>query len=151
MKKLLISLLVLVATSVQAESDSPKDLDCDNAYTTLDINRCMAQEVKAAQEVMDTYLQAVLKHKANKFEFDEDTSRSKRLLDEIQASQKQWEAYAKALCDAVYTDWEDGSIRTVMSLSCHKQQIEQRTHDLWNYFLTFMDSSEPVLPEPKFE
>ncbi|TLT06615.1 DUF1311 domain-containing protein [Aliarcobacter thereius] len=146
---LAVLLFVFPVASVQAASNSPQDLDCDNAYTTLDINRCMAQEVKAAKEVMDTYLQAVLKHKANKFEFDEDTSRSKRLLDEIQASQKQWEAYAKALCDAVYTDWEGGSIRTVMSLSCQKQQIQQRTHDLWNYFLISMESGEPLLPEPK--
>lgn len=142
-------LFIFPAASVQAASNSPQDLDCDKAYTTLDINRCMAQEVKAAKEVMDTYLQAVLKHKANWF--GEDTNRSKRLLDEIQASQTQWQAYAKALCDAVYTNWEDGSIRTYMSLSCHKQQIQQRTHDLWKYFLTFMDSSDPVLPEPKFE
>src|SRR5690606_41644836 len=56
--------------------------------------------------------------------------------------------YANAHCGTIYTMWREGTIRGVMSISCKTKLIRKRTHELWSDFLTYMDSTEPVLPEP---
>ena len=53
--------------------------------------------------------------------------------------------------DSVYTQWRDGAIRGIMAISCKTKLTKQRTHDLWENFLTYMDSTPPVLPEPSVE
>jgi uncharacterized protein YecT (DUF1311 family) len=54
-------------------------------------------------------------------------------------------------CAAVYSLWREGSIRGLMHNQCMLQQTRQRTHDVWQVYLTSMDNSTPVLPEPAVE
>ncbi|MDE0552455.1 hypothetical protein OU793_24315, partial [Vibrio sp. VP6] len=61
------------------------------------------------------------------------------------------QAYMSSHCDSVYTQWRDGTIRGVMAISCKTKLTKQRTHELWENFLTYMDSTPPVLPEPSVE
>lgn len=70
------------------------------------------------------------------------------LVASIQQAQESWEGYRQAHCDAVYTQWRDGTIRGVMSLSCKKQLTQARTHTLWESFLVTMEGGS-LLPEPK--
>lgn len=69
------------------------------------------------------------------------------LVASIQQAQESWEDYRQAHCDAMYTQWRDGTIRGVMSLSCKKQLTQARIHTLWESFLVTMEG-EPLLPEP---
>ena len=132
--------MVLVSLSWSAVADD-EALDCNNVMNTLDINRCVAIELEAAEEVLTHYLETSIEHNAGDPE----------LVDAITAAQKQWQAYATAHCGAVYTQWREGTIRGVMGITCRTRLTKQRTHDVWQDFLTYMDSTPPVLPEPSVE
>lgn len=135
MNKYLIAGLALLSSSALSASAG---IDCQNARTTIDINQCAAIELESAQAQLAEYLQASFEHHADDPE----------LVAAIKAAQKDWQAYLAAHCDAVYTQWRDGTIRGVMSLSCKTQLTQQRTYEVWANFLTYMDSTPPVLPEP---
>lgn len=134
MKKGWIIMLALLALSASAAETT----DCSKAYTTIEINQCAATELGVAQEAMQRYFDASLKHN----DFDAE------LVAAIKAAQSNWEKYYNAHCDSVYTQWREGTVRTVMALSCQTKLTRQRTHELWANFLTYMDSTQPVLPEP---
>ncbi|WP_432452422.1 MULTISPECIES: lysozyme inhibitor LprI family protein [unclassified Agarivorans] len=120
-------------------SATEQTIDCEKAYSTLDINYCAGIELDLAEQQMQRYLATSLKHNEDDPE----------LLDAIKLAQQDWRKYYKSHCDSVYTQWREGSIRGVMALSCKTKLTKLRTHQLWENFLTYMDSTPPVLPEPK--
>lgn len=134
MKKLIF--LIYVIYSSFAVSD---EIDCNNIISTLDINYCAGIELNKAELEMTTYL-AKSKEK---------NSYDKELITAIDKAQQAWKVYIKAHCDSIYTMWREGSIRGVMSLNCKTKLTKQRTHEIWSNFLTYMDSTPAVLPEPK--
>ncbi|WP_086774222.1 lysozyme inhibitor LprI family protein [Vibrio coralliirubri] len=137
MKKL-ISALIALCFSFSALADDGV-VDCENAMNTIEINQCAAIELESAQAELDKYLAASFEHNAYDAE----------LVASIKKAQESWQVYMTAHCDSVYTQWRDGSIRGVMALSCKTRLTKQRTHKVWANFLTYMDSTPPVLSEPK--
>lgn len=135
MKKWLLILLATLSLSAVADDEA---LDCNNIRNTPDTNRCAAIELEAAEDVLTHYLETSIEHNASDPE----------LVDAIKVAQKQWQAYAGAHCGSVYTQWRDGTIRGVMGITCRTRLTKQRTHDVWQDFLTYMDSTPPILPEP---
>ncbi|PTO97130.1 hypothetical protein CWO08_05230 [Vibrio sp. 10N.286.48.B8] len=133
-----IALLLLTYFSGLAHAGEDA-VDCDNAMNTLEINHCAALELESAQVELDKYLAASFEHNAEDNE----------LVGAIKVAQESWKAYMTTHCDSVYTQWRDGSIRGLMALSCKTKLTKQRTHEVWENFLTYMDSTPPVLPEPK--
>ncbi|WP_417526981.1 lysozyme inhibitor LprI family protein [Marinomonas shanghaiensis] len=133
-------LALFTALSLSVAASEPT-LDCENAITTLDINQCAAQDLQTANTVMHTYLKTSYQH--NKHDPE--------LIEAIKLAQKDWQNYMASHCDSVYTQWRDGTIRGVMAISCKTKLTKQRTHEIWQNFLTYMDSTPPVLPEPKDE
>lgn len=125
------------AVMAMAEESS---LDCDNAMTTLEINQCAAMQLESAQTELSQYVEASVSHHADNSE----------LVAAIEDSQQAWEAYVAAQCDAVHAQWSEGSIRGMMALTCKTELTQQRTHTVWAAFLTTMDDTPPVLPEPSF-
>ncbi|NOH94374.1 DUF1311 domain-containing protein [Vibrio sp. AIC-3] len=133
----LISALIAVCFSFSALAYEGV-VDCENAMNTIEINHCAAIELESAQAELDKYLAASFEHNA----YDA------QLVASIKKAQESWQAYMTAHCDSAYTQWRDGSIRGVMALSCKTTLTKQRTHEVWANFLTYMDSTPPVLPEP---
>lgn len=136
MGKYLVLLLACFPVSLPAEEP-----DCEKAMTTLDINYCAGLEQEAAEQEMQRYLEKSLERHSDDTE----------LVAAIKQAQEAWQAYANAHCDSIYTMWREGTIRGVLSISCKTKLIRKRTHELWSDFLTYMDSTEPVLPEPARE
>ncbi|ERM57446.1 lysozyme inhibitor LprI family protein [Vibrio cyclitrophicus] len=136
MKKVLSAVLLTCVPLLVSASDDA--IDCENAMTTLEINQCASISLESAQLELDQYLEASFKHNA----YDEE------LVNSIKVAQDSWQAYMTAHCDSVYTQWRDGSIRGLMALSCKTELTKKRTHEVWGNFLTYMDSTPPVLPEP---
>lgn len=134
----LISALIAVCFTFSALADEGV-VDCENAMNTIEINHCAAIELESAQAELDKYLAASFEHNVYDAE----------LVASIKKAQESWQAYMTAHCDSVYTQWRDGSIRGIMALSCKTTLTKQRTHEVWANFLTYMDSTPPVLPEPK--
>jgi len=137
MKKVLTVVLLTCLPLLASASDDA--IDCENAMNTIEINQCAAIELVSAQAELDKYLTASFEHNA----YDAD------LVASIKKAQESWQAYMSAHCSSVYTQWRDGSIRGLMALSCKTTLTKQRTHEVWANFLTYMDSTPPVLPEPK--
>ncbi|PTP79708.1 lysozyme inhibitor LprI family protein [Vibrio splendidus] len=137
MKKVLTVVLLTCLPLLASASDDV--IDCENAMNTLEINHCAAIELETAQAELDKYLAASFEHN----DYDAE------LVASIKKAQESWQAYMSAHCNSVYTQWRDGSIRGLMALSCKTTLTKQRTHEVWVNFLTYMDSTPPVLPEPK--
>ena len=115
------------------------DFDCDKAISTIEINYCAGVELENSTLKMNTYLTKSKEH----------NSYDSELIKSIDVAQKAWSSYAEAHCDSIYTQWRDGTIRGVMHLSCKTKITKQRTYEIWANFLTYMDSTPPVLPEPE--
>ena len=137
MKKVLTVVLLTCLPLLASASDDA--IDCENAMNTIEINQCAAIELESAQAELDKYLAASFEHN----DYDAE------LVASIKKAQESWQAYMSAHCNSVYTQWRDGSIRGLMALSCKTTLTKQRTHEVWANFLTYMDSTPPVLPEPK--
>lgn len=128
--------LIVVLLSCVCNAD---EIDCDNAITTYDMNRCAAKEVEAAEILLEQYL------KKAKEKFADDSA----VFKSIENGQGAWLTYRKTHCDSVREVWSGGTIRGVMTSGCKLQLTKERTHTIWADYLTYMDSTPPLLPEPK--
>ena len=137
MKKLWMISVLLVPGLAMATTPTTK-INCDDAYSTLEINQCAADKFDAADQQLQVYLTKSIQQ----------NSTDKALVDAIEIAQKQWLQYRQAECNAVYTQWQQGTIRGVMTLSCKLALTQQRTLTVWENYLRPMDSSEAVLPKP---
>ncbi len=45
--------------------------------------------------------------------------------------------------------WAQGSVRGAMAGYCLLKQTRRRTYDLWDAYVTYVDTTPPILPEPK--
>lgn len=133
-------LLACLPLAVCAASDSSEDA-CAGAITTLAINQCAQAQVQQAEGQMETYLAAA----RNRYAEDS------QALGALQAAQQRWSAFRQAHCDAVYALWREGSIRGLMHSQCMRQQTRQRSHDIWQVYLTSMEGGPPLLPDPLVE
>ncbi|MEL1251743.1 DUF6265 family protein [Aurantiacibacter gilvus] len=111
---------------------------CPDAMTTVDLDQCHVEVLARAEEQRATYLAAALEQYADEPD----------VADRIRASDEAFTAYRDAECGAVLQKWIDGTIRGIMTLSCRIDMTDARTHLLWENWLTYQDSSPPVLPEP---
>ncbi|MEM0981592.1 MAG: lysozyme inhibitor LprI family protein [Cyanobacteria bacterium P01_H01_bin.58] len=128
----------MLSQPVLAQSAYAQEIDCDQAITTIEVNHCAALELEAAETVMAEYLQASQDRYAHDV----------IVIQAIDTTQKAWLIYRAAHCDSVFEVWRTGTIRTLMWLECSTELTQQRTFDLWHSFLTYADSTPPLLPEP---
>lgn len=111
---------------------------CPEAETTRAIADCLIGLSQQADEQMQHYLsEAKARHNDDK-----------KLIELIDVSQKAWLDYQESHCSAVYQYWHDGSIRFIMHPQCLIYTTKARSYDIWREYLTYSDSTPPILPEP---
>jgi uncharacterized protein YecT (DUF1311 family) len=120
---------------------NPQERLCDDSGTTVAVNACLAEKLKRADGRLHRYLQAALDRYLHEDE------RAVRLG--IESSQDAFETYRAIECRTMFEDWKDGTIRTSMELGCKIGLTDERTHDVWSHWLRHLDSTPPILPEPK--
>lgn len=125
--------------SFRRMSTAPEISRCPDAMTTLQINVCLGELLEEAENRQVIYRQAAIEKNAERLE----------LTEAILASDEAFNTYRERECDAVYADWAGGSIRYTMALSCKIDLTDRRTHRIWENWLTYMDSTPPILPEPQ--
>ncbi len=113
---------------------------CDGS-TTRDVEQCLAADLKRADAELNRYYAAATKRLAKQ----QDTA----ALAKLRAAERVWIAYRDAECDAVYESWGQGTIRGAMSLGCRINLTKSRTATIWRNWLTYADSTPPILPEPR--
>ena len=129
-------LLAMAMLSLQPEGVKP---DCGG--NTLEMNACFANKLTASEQRLAKYKAAALAR------FSDDGESAVRLG--IEASSSAFESYRKIECDTVLENWKDGTIRGLMTLSCQITLTDERTHTIWANWLQYMDSTPPILPDPK--
>jgi len=130
MKKLL---LLSFITSIYAQT-----LDCKNASTTYNTMDCLKINIIEAETVLNHYFTESKKRYAN------DT----KLISLMNESQKRWLSYRESECSAVYQMWIEGSIRVIVAGNCRLNMTKKRTHEIWETYLTYQDSTPPILKNP---
>ena len=108
--------------------------------TTRDVEQCLAAGLARADAELNRYYAATVARLTR----DGDTTS----LAKLRASERAWIAYRDAECDAVYDWWKGGTIRGTMSLECRTSITKARTLEVWRNWLTFADTTPPVLPRP---
>ena len=68
---------------------------------------------------------------------------------ELRDAQRAWIKYRDSESGAVFTSWYPGSIARTMAADCSDRLTRARTHAIWAHWLTFADSTPPILPEPQ--
>lgn len=136
MKKSALIFLVLLAVKSQAHPLAVSG--CDGLETTRALSECRAKQLEAADAKLEKYL-AAARERARQFDLNA------ALIDEEQAA---WAAYRSKHCGNVYEFWRMGTIRYEMSATCTLQVTQERTADVWRAYLTYLDSTPPVLPDP---
>ena len=131
MKKLL--LLSLFITSIYAQT-----LDCKNTNTTYNTMDCLKINILEAETVLNKYFTESKKRYAY------DT----KLISLMDESQKKWLSYRESECSAVYQMWIEGSIRVIVAGNCRLDMTKKRTHEIWETYLTYQDSTPPILKNP---
>lgn len=134
-----VSALSVGSATVQ---DEYPDLDCANAGSTMEQNICAGREVQALEQNLRHYTDT-----AYKVLREQPDSDPEPLIAEISESETLWKAYVESACGAVYTYWQQGTIRTVMGASCQMELIRERTHYIWREYLVSMEGLAR-LPEP---
>jgi uncharacterized protein YecT (DUF1311 family) len=136
-------MLLLIAFAAAAISAAPDDIKPDCSGSTPEMNACVLEKLDRAEKRLNAYLQkAMERHTSNDGKFDS-------VALGIQAAQTAFEAYRDIECNSVLEDFKDGTIRGIMTLGCQLDLTNERTHTVWNNWLQYMDSTPPVLPDPK--
>ena len=132
-----------VETFQLACRDNPK-------ITTIDMNNCIADKVDQIKAIQTRYEEAARNRVASGLDDPASHDHAQKTLDAYDAESKAWGELRVKATDATYTDWEEGSIRNIMSAQREIEIRGLRIHDLWLNWLQYMDSTPSVLPEPKF-
>ena len=108
--------------------------------TTPDVERCLAADLARADAELNRYYAAATARLVN--------DRQTAAITQLRASERAWVAYRDAECDAIYKRWSDGTIRGAMALGCRTRVTRARTLAIWRNWLTYPDSTPPLLPRP---
>lgn len=129
--------LLAVLTLVSADHD-PKPACARD--TTLEVERCLGQELTQEDDQRARYYAAALKRLRDGHEPD--------VASELAGSERQWLAYRHAECGAVFDNWASGTIRVAKELQCETDLTRARTLAIWKNWLTYADNTPPILPRP---
>lgn len=111
---------------------------CDG--TTRDVETCLGREIERSDAELNRYYAAAVKRLT-------DTGQTAALA-RLRASERAWIRYRNAECDAVWEYWSKGSIRGTFSADCRIRLTRDRTMAIWRNWLTYVDSTPPLLPRP---
>ena len=115
--------------------------------STREMNECGAQILQKADEERARYLAAAVATMADRSEADVEMRPD--LQEDMAASDEKFTAYREAECGALYDRAIMGSIRNIEYLACSIILTRERTHTIWRHWLTYPDSTPPILPEPR--
>ena len=131
-------MLSLLALSMIASS-SPSSAPCPGT-NTIEVNACLAARFGEADADLNRYYgMAVRRVRKEGGAFV-----AKGLIQ----AERSWLSYRNSECGAVFEKYRDGTIRTSMEIGCRTRLTRLRTYVIWRNWLTYPDSTPPLLPRP---
>ena len=128
--------------------DSNGPLACDRDGSMYEMKACAADDLEREQTRMRQYIE-VAEGRARRL--DEGSLRygpQTRRAAWLSESQEAWQAYADARCQGVFEATSGGTMGGLGYAWCLIDLARRRTHDIWSDYLTYSDSTPPILPEP---
>ncbi|NJC37044.1 uncharacterized protein YecT (DUF1311 family) [Xanthomonas arboricola] len=133
--RLLFVLLMLPGSSSLHAAELCRDLQ-----TTPESNACWNEQVGIAQARLDDYLATAR---------DRAVSTLGIAADAFDNAQTAWTTYRDLQCGNVQTRWRDATVRPAKVARCIVDLDDQRAHDLWKHYLTYIDRTPSIRPEPE--
>jgi uncharacterized protein YecT (DUF1311 family) len=124
---------------VMIVSASPDPAPCPGA-TTTEVNACLAARFGEADADLNRYYDVAVQRVRK--EGGEPVAKGF-----IQA-QRSWLSYRNSECGAIFDKYRDSTIRTSMEIGCRIRLTRLRTYIIWRNWLTYPDSTPPLLPRP---
>lgn len=131
------ALLLFLSLPFVAHANDP----CGGLANDTAIVKCTSEQVTAAEKELDHYLSE------SKSRIKREAGASQALL-KLENAQAAWFGFRKEQCESIYEFWSAGSNRTWKQENCMLHMTRARTHEIWNAYLTYPDSTKPLLPEP---
>ena len=133
--------LTFAAMWMMFQSAPGVDFECPG-MTTYAMRQCASYDIARTESRMTSYLDAAKERVSG--------PSADRILARIDASQSAWQLYANTTCDAMAHSLDGGSIAPLLVANCRLHLIDQRTHNIWQFWLVPMsDSTQPFMPEPE--
>lgn len=117
--------------------------------TTIDMDACLGAQLAQIEWVKDKYL--VTAQSRLKQDNKDDPQRLQELTNAFQAETKAWTDLIQRASASVKADSAGGTIVGSAVTTRQIGLLELQTHDIWEHWLRFEDSTPPLLPEPKFK
>jgi uncharacterized protein YecT (DUF1311 family) len=136
------------AASQAAGSHPETPFSCVRDGSMPEIKMCAAEDMAAETERMQRYLEAARTRANTADEASVEYGPRTRQAAWLSESQQAWEVYAERRCEGVHEATSGGTIGSLGWMGCMIEATRQRTHDIWSDYLTYWDTTPPVLPEP---
>jgi uncharacterized protein YecT (DUF1311 family) len=139
--------LIAVVSTLTTRPPPTETWPCQGE-TTQEVEDCLSKLSAKAEAKLQTYRAAAkarLQRDARKDPQDQGVSKA---LDDFDKAERAWEAYREAECGGVFDYWSGGTIRVSMDQVCQIRLTYLHTHTVWREWLTYLDSTPPLLPEP---
>jgi uncharacterized protein YecT (DUF1311 family) len=127
--------MIILAAALLAAAPA----DCDGDTTTR-VEACLADGFAAADAELNRYYRAAVRRLTSEKQTD--------ALAQLRRAETAWIAYRDAECGAVRTWWSPGSISDAEAATCRIRITQARTATIWRDWLTYADSTPPILPPP---
>ncbi|MES2055138.1 MAG: lysozyme inhibitor LprI family protein [Pseudomonadota bacterium] len=119
---------------------------CPGGGTTREVLACQERDKKKSESIYIKYRDSAL----NIIDGN-DGSRKVIIRNKFNAGQAAFMTYKNETCSAVFENWADGTIAPSMEADCEIRLVQLQTHNIWSQWLTHVDSTPPILPEPTVE
>ena len=140
----IVALALAGAVSTAAVADNP----CADG-NTQEMTACLAEHLAKHEGELARYVSAArdrLEREAAEAPTHQGGART--ALRAFDAAEAAWSKYRDAECGAVHAYWSDGTIPNLKALTCRITLTRAHTHTVWSEWLTYPDSTAPILPEP---
>lgn len=133
----MLSLLALAIVS-----SSPGSASCPGT-TTTEVDACFAARFVEADADLNRYYNMAIRRVRK----EGGASIAKGLMQ----AERSWLSYRDTECGAAYEKYRGGTIRTSMETGCFIRLTRLRTYMIWRNWLTYPDSTPPLLPRPAID
>jgi len=115
-------LLFLISGCSYATTNDMYGACLDNAKTTLSISDCHIVELKSVERTLNDTLNNAYRE-------------SSWIANEISQSQEAWIQYRDTHCSAIYSYYENGTMRLIAHPSCMVELTKQRQEEVYKNFV----------------
>ncbi|WP_158637994.1 lysozyme inhibitor LprI family protein [Sphingomonas ginsenosidivorax] len=118
----------------------PVAAPCDGS-TTPEVERCLDANLGRAEVELNRYYNTAVEQLSKQ--------QQNAAIAQLGASQRAWQTYRDAECNAIFERWKDASVRGAMAVGCQIRVTKARTMIIWRNWLTTADKSPPLLTRPE--